>query len=238
MIYMPFFYGFDITSSVLYLLSIVIVLLAQSAVHTAYQKYKNMKNDKRISGASVARFILDQNGLQNTRVEVSNRGILSDYFDPVHNIIFLSNDVFYQTSIAAISIAAHECGHALQQKDKYGFLSIRNRLLPFANIASQLGWFIILVGLLLFSQTTYLLYTGIALLFIVALFQIVTLPLEFNASSRGIHLLNEYNFMIEEERPHVKKMLRAAAFTYVASLVATLANIVRILLLSRNRRNH
>lgn len=232
---MPFYYSGGFNNMFLYIFAIVIVMVAQSMVQNAYQKYRNMKNTKGLTGASVARSILDQNGLQDVRIEVSNRGILSDYFDPVHKVVCLSNDIYYNTSIASISVAAHECGHAIQHKEKYGFISLRNRLLPFANIASQMGWVVIMIGFLLFSQTTFLLYTGVILLLVVAAFQLVTLPLEFNASSRGIRQLSENGFIVEEEKPYVKAMLRAAAFTYIASLVATLANVLRIFLIARSR---
>lgn len=232
---MPLFYGNDMTTMFLYLGSILIVIIAQSTVQNAYHKYKNIKNTNGLTGAYVARQILDQNGLQNVRIEVSNRGILSDYFDPVNQVVCLSNDIYYNSSIASISVAAHECGHAIQHKEKYGFISIRNKLLPFANIASQLGWIVIFLGLFLFSQMSFVFYTGIGMLLVVAAFQLVTLPLEFNASSRAIQQLSANGIIIDEERPYVKSMLNAAAFTYIASLIATLANVLRIFLLTRNR---
>lgn len=234
---MRYYYNMNFNDMFLYLFAIIIVVIAQSMVQNAYQKYRNIKNAKGLTGATVARSILDHNGLQDVRIEVSNRGILSDYFDPVHKVVCLSNDIYYNTSIASISVAAHECGHAIQHKEKYGFISLRNRLLPIANIASRLGWFVILLGFLLFSQTSILLNIGILLLLVVAVFQLVTLPLEFNASSRGIQQLGDYGYIVDEEKPYVKAMLRAAAFTYVASLVATLANILRIFLISRRRND-
>lgn len=232
---MPFYLGGSMSNIFLYIFAIAIVMIAQSAVQNAYQKYRRIKNTKGLTGAAVARSILDANGMQNVKIEVSNRGILSDYFDPIHQVVCLSNDIYYNTSIASISVAAHECGHAIQHKERYFFIDIRNKLLPFANIATQIGWFVVMLGLLLFSQMNFLFYTGVIMLLIVAVFQLVTLPLEFDASSRGIRQLSDGGFIIAEEEPYVKAMLKAAAFTYIASLVATLANILRIVLIARSR---
>lgn len=221
----------------LYILAILIVLIAQSKVQSAYHKYKQIKNQKGWTGAQVARSILDANGLQNTQVEVSNSGMLSDHYDPVHHVVRLSNDIYYNSSIAAMSVAAHEVGHAIQHKEKYGAISLRNRLLPAANIASQLGWVILFAGFLMFSSAPVIFYIGIGMLLIVAAFQLVTLPVEINASTRAIKQLEKFQLITENEKPQVKSMLQAAAFTYIAALIATLANVLRFVLLTRNRNS-
>lgn len=220
----------------LYLLGFLVVMIAQSGVQNSYHKYKSVANAKGLSGEQVARAILDYNGLQDVQVEVSKGGMLSDHYDPVNKVVRLSSDIFYNRSIASISVAAHECGHAIQHKENYGAIALRNQLLPAANIASQLGWFVIFIGLLMFSNAPIILWIGIGLLCVIALFQLVTLPVEINASTRAIKQLSALNFIYDEEVPHVRSMLKAAAFTYIASLVATLANILRIVLIA-NRRN-
>ncbi|MEG0330682.1 MAG: zinc metallopeptidase [Longicatena sp.] len=225
------------TQYFLYILAFGIVMIAQSRVQAAYHKYKQIPNEKGIKGEDVARRILDANGLMNVRVEVANGGTLSDHYDPVHNVIRLSPDIFYNASIASISVAAHEVGHAIQHKEHYGAISIRNRLLPMANIASKLGWVVLVLGLFLFASTPMIVYLGIALIGIVLLFQVVTLPVEFNASSRAIKQLTQLQFINSDETYLAKGMLNAAAFTYVAAVLSTVTQILRILLMVLGRNN-
>lgn len=222
-------------SYLLYILAFAVVMIAQSGVQNAYHKYKQVRNEKGISGAQAARSILDMNGLHDVRIEVARGGTLSDHYDPVNKVVRLSNEIYYNQSIASISVAAHECGHAIQHKEKYGAIALRNQLLPVANFASQLGWGIIFIGFLMFSQAPSILWFGICLLGVIALFQLVTLPVEINASTRAIKQLQTLNFVCPEEVPHVKAMLKAAAFTYIAALVSTLANILRIIFIARSR---
>lgn len=221
----------------LYILAFAVVMLAQSRVQAAYHKYKRIPNEHGLTGEAVARRILDMNNLQSIRVEVAKGGMLSDHYDPVHHVVRLSLDIFYNASIASISVAAHEVGHAIQHKEHYGAIGLRNRLLPMANIASQLGWVVLVLGLFLFASTPVILYAGIAMICIILLFQIVTLPVEFNASSRAVKQLAMYGMISEQERYDVKGMLRAAAFTYVAAVLSTLAQILRILLMVLGRRD-
>lgn len=223
----------------LYILAFVIVMFAQSKVQAAYHRYKEIPNEMGISGEETARRILDYNGLQDISVEVANGGMLSDHYDPIHRVVRLSPDIFYNKSIASISVAAHEVGHAIQHKEHYGAIGLRNRLLPAANIASKLGWIVLVLGLFLFVSIPIVLYVGIALICIVLLFQIVTLPVEFNASTRAVKQLAMHGLVAEDESYKVKSMLRAAAFTYVAAVLSTLAQILRILLmvLGSNKRN-
>lgn len=232
---MPYHYGFG-SQYLLYILGIVLVMFAQSRVTSAYHKYKTIPNKRGISGKDVARYILDHNDLHDVRVEVANGGSLSDHYDPMHRVVRLSNDIYYNTSIASLSVAAHECGHAIQHKVGYGAIALRNKLLPAANIASQMGWAILVLGLFLFSSTPVLLYTGIGCICIVLLFQIVTLPVEFNASSRAMKQIASSGLMLPEEKSLCSSMLRAAAFTYVAAVLSTLMQILRILLMILGRR--
>lgn len=170
---------------------------------------------------------------------------MSDHYDPVHGVVHLSSDIYYNTSIASISVAAHEVGHAIQHKEHYGFIALRNRILPIANIASQLGWIVLVIGLFMFASTPVILYPvilyiGLSLIFVILLFQILTLPIEFNASNRAIKNLQSYQLITDNETDDVKRMLKAAAFTYVAAVLSTLAQILRILLmiLGNQRRNN
>lgn len=222
----------------LYILAFAIVMIAQSRVQAAYQKYKQIPNERGLRGEEVARKILDANGLQNIAVEVAKGGALSDHFDPVHHVVRLSPDIFYKASIASISVAAHEVGHAIQHKEHYGAIGLRNRLLPLANVASQLGWVVLVLGLFLFVSTPVILYAGIALICVILLFQVITLPVEFNASTRAVKQLTAMGLIATEETFQVKGMLKAAAFTYVAAVLATVVQILRILLIVLGRKRN
>lgn len=221
----------------LYFLAIIIVMLAQAKVQNAYHKYKQIPNECRISGAVTARKILDANGLSQVGVEVAGQGMLSDHYDPVHQVVRLSADIYYNSSIASVAIAAHEVGHAIQHKEHYGFIALRNRLLPAANIASNLGWITLFLGLFFFHITPLVFYIGVALLLIIVLFQLVTLPVELNASARAITQLTQMQLINEEENPACGAMLRAAAFTYLAALVSSVIQVLRVLLIARRRND-
>lgn len=225
------------TNYFLYLLAIIIIIVAQSRVQSAYHRYKNIDNEKGLTGAQVARAILDHNQLQNVQVEVSQRGTLSDHYDPTHNIVRLSPDIYYKQSIAAISIAAHEVGHAIQHKEHYGFIGLRNRLLPFANIASNLGWITLFLGLFIFGTNSIVFYAGVIMLLVIVVFQLVTLPVELNASSRAIKQLTAEGFIYEEERSACRSMLNAAAFTYIAALLSSIIQVLRVILIARRNND-
>ena len=220
---------------ILYILAFAVVMLAQSRVQAAYHKYKQIPNEHGLTGETVARRILDMNNLQNIRVEVAKGGMLSDHYDPVHHVVRLSPDIYYNASIASISVAAHEVGHAIQHKEHYGAIGLRNRLLPMANIASQLGWVVLVLGLFLFASIPVILYAGIAMICIILLFQIVTLPVEFNASNRAIRTLAADGYLDQEELSGAKQVLGAAAMTYVAALITSLAQLFRLILLFGRR---
>ena len=159
---------------------------------------------------------------------------MSDHYDPKANVVRLSEDIYANSSIASVAVAAHECGHAIQHAENYGFIALRNSILPFAMVSSQLSWLVLILGLL-FSSTG-LFYTGILMLSCVAVFQLVTLPVELDASKRAMALVYEEGFVVQEEQKDVKAMLSAAAFTYIASLISSVLQILRLLLIfNRNR---
>lgn len=219
----------------LYLIALIVVLLSQVLLQNNYQKYRKMPSIHRMNGCDVARLILDRNGLHNVKVIVSNRGTLSDYYDPINQIVCLSSDIYYKSSIASVSVAAHEVGHALQHAENYGFIALRNKLLLATQIASQLGWVAIFIGL--FARIDFLFWFGIASLIIIMMFQVVTLPIELNASKRALIQLQSTGVVEMEEVPSCQKMLKAAAFTYIAALISTIAQILRLILIRGNRNN-
>ena len=214
-------------------LGLLITAIAQIIVTSNYNKYRIEHTRKNITGASVARQILDKNGLKEVKIEKIS-GNLTDHYNPKNKTVSLSEDIFDGTSIASISVAAHECGHAIQHKEGYIFLKIRSFLVPFTNFSTKIGYFVVVIGLIfnLLGVAKF----GIYLLLVILLFQLVTLPVEFNASSRAKKQLNKLNIVTEDENSGVKSMLLAAAFTYVASLVSTLLQILRLALIvfSRN----
>lgn len=215
---------------ILYLLAIAIMLWAQFGVQKAYRKYRSIPAMCSYTGAEAARIILDDNGCNDISVELSHSGTLSDHFDPQSKIIRLSKENYYGKSIAAIAIAAHESGHAIQHATGYRAIDFRNNILPYASVASQLGWVSIFIGL--FVRLEVFIAIGIIMLGIIALFQVVTLPIEFDASKRALTILSTNGMLEYDEVDDAQKMLKAAAFTYVAALISTIFNILRILLIS------
>lgn len=217
----------------LYIFAIVVMIVAQSSVDNAYRRYRTIKAGCNYTGEEVARMILDNNGLNHVIVEQSRGGTLSDHFDPKANVVRLSPDVYNGRSIASVAVAAHECGHAIQHATKYFAIDIRNAILPFAVVSGNLGWTAIVLGLL--ASYNPLINVGIIMLLVIATFQVVTLPIEFDASNRALKIL-ENGYLEYDEVDDAKKMLKAAAFTYVASLISTLVNLLRVILI-RNRNN-
>lgn len=219
-------------SYVLIFASIGITLLAQIFVSTSYSKYKKVQNSKGITGAEVAREILDKHGLSNVYVTATN-GTLSDHYDPKRKVVRLSKDIYEGTTIAAVSVAAHEVGHAIQDKEEYAFMRFRSALVPVVNFSSTAGYFAILIGLF-FGYTSFI-WLGIALEIVILLFQLITLPVEFNASSRALEEIEKNNYLVRGEVKGSRKMLKAAAFTYVASVLTALIQILRLVLIARGR---
>ena len=210
--------------------SLVITLGAQAYINSMYKKTKKIELSKGITGHDVARKILDSNGLFDVKI-IESSGILSDHYDPRSKTVYLSPEVFCKASIAACSVAAHECGHAIQDKDGYFFLKLRSFIVPFVNIASYLGYISIVVGL--FLSAFDLIWLGIFMEFVILFFQLITLPVEFNASNRALKQLNELNIVSSDEMVYSKKMLFAAALTYVASVATAVLQIVRLFLMVR-----
>lgn len=222
----------NIITIILAVIGFMIVLLAQFRINSAYSKNKAIASRKGISGQEVARMILDQNGLEDVHV-VETKGTLTDHYDPNRKVVRLSTEIFHGTSIASISVAAHECGHAIQDKENYGFMRIRSALVPFVNLVSYLGYFAVIVSLLV-GITGYLII-GILILLATILFQLVTLPVEFDASKRASIQLEQLQIVSVEEQEDVKDMLGAAAMTYVASLISSILNLLRLILMFQNR---
>ena len=192
------------------IVSMVITIAAQVYISKCYSKYKNIGNQSGITGFEVARKILDENGLSNIHV-VETKGELSDHYDPGRKVIRLSRDVFNGNSIASVAVAAHECGHAIQDKNGYWFLKFRNFIVPFVNICSRLGYIAIFIGIIasLFDIAMF----GIILLCAILIFQLITLPVEFNASSRALKEIERLKLLDHNEQSQGKTMLTAAALT-------------------------
>jgi uncharacterized protein len=218
----------------LVLIGLLITVVAEIFVKLTYNKYRTKSNGNNLSGFEVARKILDNNKLERIHI-VETKGLLTDHYDPTRKVIKLSPDIFNGTTIAATSIAAHEVGHALQDKDGYFFLKFRSGLFPLASFGSKFGYIAVIIGLLLgYSDLAWL---GIALLMFILLFQLVTLPVEFNASTRAKQQIKELSLIDIKKSEGVDIMLKAAALTYVASLVTTLLQILRLVLILTNRRD-
>jgi Zn-dependent membrane protease YugP len=217
--------------------AIILTLIAQFKVRHAYKKYSRIPGIRRYSGAQVARQILDRSGLRDVRVEVT-KGVLSDHYDPRKRTVRLSPDVYNGTSVAAVSIAAHESGHAIQHGERYLALTLRSAFAPLASFSSKIFWILLVGGIVLASSGTayrllgpVLFDFGILLYAAVLVFQIITLPVEFNASKRAKEQLILCGIVYEDESEGVKKMLSAAALTYVAALAASLLTLVRLLII-------
>lgn len=224
----------DITLNYLLIfISILITTISQILISISYSKYKKVLNNKDLTGFDVARKILDSNGLSNIMI-LEVKGNLTDHYDPGRKVIKLSTDIYHGSSIASAAVAAHECGHAIQDKTKYTPMRIRSHLVPFVNICTKIGYFAIMIGVIF----SYLLVElGIILLLAMLLFQLITLPVEFNASKRAMKELERLHLLDKEEKNYAKNMLIAAAFTYVASLLSTLLEILRYVLIFTDRDN-
>ena len=226
------YFGLDnlLTISLMFL-AIVVVVYAQAKINSAYKKFRKIKSKGNLSGQEVARKILDSNGLKDIYV-VETRGELTDHYDPSRKVVRLSHEVFHGTSIASISVAAHECGHAIQDKVGYTMMRVRSALVPFVNLVSYLGYFGIIIAI--FAGITGYLKISILVLCATLLFQLVTLPVEFDASKRALEELKKLSLVEKNEREQAQEMLKAAALTYVAGLISTILNILRLLIMVNN----
>ena len=221
-IYAVMYYGLPI-------LGLIITSVAQLFITSNYSKYKQVDSARRKRGCEVAREILDKHGLRNVKVE-QVAGNLTDHYDPSSKVVRLSDDIYAGVSIASVSVAAHECGHAIQDKVGYTPMRIRAALVPVVNFATKIGYLVVVIGL--GAGILKITLIGIILLLSMLLFQLVTLPVEFDASRRGKKELDELGILNSSEQKGSAKMLRAAAFTYVASVLSTLLQILRLVLMA------
>ncbi len=232
---MPYsYYGFDATYF-LVLIAMAIVGWAQFKVKSTFNKYDQLMTEHQVTGRQAAEFILQQSGITNVRVEPV-AGHLTDHYDPRNKVLRLSEATYQNTSVSAVAVAAHECGHALQDAQDYKFMRVRAALVPVVNLGSTIAMPLFLIGFLM--QKVGLIQLGILAFSLVLLFQLVTLPVEFDASRRAIEILGQGHIFTEAEVQPARKVLRAAGFTYVAASLSTLFQIVRFILLSnRSNRN-
>ena len=216
----------------LIIIALIISVASQSFISSWYKKTSKMTNEKGLTGKEVARKILDKNDLHDVKVE-SISGQLTDHYDPKAKTVRLSEGIYNATTVAAISVASHECGHAIQDKNGYFFLKFRRSIVPLVNLASRLGYLAIILGII-FSFFG-LIRIGIYAEIVILVFQLVTLPVEFDASKRALVKIDEYNLVTKEEHSYAKKMLTSAALTYVAAVTSTLLSILRLVLIFMNR---
>lgn len=220
----PYFYTYDYSYLIYILPGLILAMYAQAKISSAYEKYNKVTASTGLSGSEVARKILDRNGLSYVDIKMVD-GKLSDHYDPRDKTLNLSRDVYYKNSIASVSIAAHEVGHAIQDSVDYAPLKIRAALVPLANLGTQLSFFLIILG---FFFSVFFTKLGIALFFFAVLFQIVTLPVEYNASNRAKKEL-AMGIITEEDLKGTREVLSAAALTYVASTIVAIGQFLRLL---------
>lgn len=230
----PYFYGFDPTY-MLIIIGAVLSLGASAVVNSTFRKYSRVRSLSGMTGAQAAQKILNAAGIYDVSVQHIS-GNLTDHYDPGAKVLRLSDSVYGETSVAAIGVAAHECGHAIQHQHSYVPLRLRTAIFPVASFGSKIAWPLILLGIIL-SMSQTLIYAGIFLFSFAVLFQLVTLPVEFNASRRAVKILDESGILYGDEVGITKKVLGAAALTYVAGAAAAILQLLRLLILfgGRNR---
>lgn len=231
-----YYYGFD-TTYLLVLIGAIICMVASARVKSTYRKYSQYNSMSGMTGAQAASRILNSAGIYDVEIcHVS--GNLTDNYNPSKKTLNLSDAVYNSTSVAAIGVAAHECGHAIQHQQGYAPLNIRSAIVPVANIGSTVAWPLILIGLLFTGNSSDLFINlGIICFSFAVIFQLVTLPVEFNASSRALAILGREGILADSELPYTKKVLSAAALTYVASAAAAILQLLRLVLLFGGRRS-
>lgn len=235
--YYPMYYYFDPTY-LLVLVGVVLSLIASGMVKSTFSKYSKVRNSRGLTGAQAAEQVLHRAGIYDVRIERVS-GNLTDHYDPRTKVLRLSDSVYGQTSVAAVGVAAHECGHAIQHAQGYAPLKIRGALVPVANFGSTIAWPLILIGLFFTGETSFLLIQiGVFAFSAAVVFQLVTLPVEFNASNRAIREIANLGVMQGEEIRGAKKVLNAAALTYVASAATAILQLLRIILLTGGRRRN
>lgn len=211
--------------------ALIISFWAQMKVNSTFEKYKNHRNYNGYTGVEVARRLLDNAGLYNIPIELV-QGKLSDHYDPSNRVLRLSSEVYYGNSVASIGVAAHEVGHAIQHKESYRPIQLRNAIVPAVNIGSGFSWILFFLGI--FLGISGLVYLGIVLFSFVVIFQIITLPVEFNASNRALRVLENMRILQGEELKGAKKVLDAAAMTYVAATIMAISQLIRLIAISRS----
>ena len=232
-----YYYGFDWTYLALVLPCLILSLWASSNVNSTFRKYSKQYSLRRLTGAEAAQRVLSANGVRDVRIEHVS-GNLTDHYDPKSNVIRLSDQVYSNTSTAAIGVACHEAGHAVQYAEGYAPIKLRAAIIPVTNIGSRMALPLILLGLLFSSFGDTLIYLGIGCFPLSLVFQLVTLPVEFNASRRALQAIESGNLLTEEEQKGARKTLTAAALTYVAATAVSLAQLVRLLALFGGRRRN
>lgn len=228
---------------ILVLPTVILALYAQAKVSSTFRRYSQERSYKGMTGQAVALSIMRGAGILDVPVEMTS-GHLTDHYDPRNRVLRLSESVYNSTSIAAVGVAAHEAGHAIQHQMGYAPLQIRNAIIPLTRIGSSLAMPLVFLGILMGGLSSvsnqfgwYIIVAGIALFGIAVLFQVITLPVELNASSRALRLLSENQILMEDEMGKARKVLQAAALTYVAAMAQALANLLRLLLIVGGRRN-
>ncbi len=228
---MPFYYD---PTYILVLIGAVICAIAAINVRTTFRKYSHRGNGRGLTAEQVAQIILNNAGIYDVGIERVN-GNLTDHYSPKEKVLRLSDSVYGSTSVGAIGVAAHECGHAIQHQKGYGPLKLRTLAVPLAQIGSWLSWPVIILGILLSMANLAL--VGVILFAFVVLFQLITLPVEFNASNRALAMIEGHNILMGDELKGAKKVLRAAALTYVAALFSSILQLLRLLLLVQGGRD-
>ena len=230
---------FDWTYLFLVLPAMIFAMIASAGVNSTFAKYSKQYSSRGVTGAQAARLVLDKNGLQNIPIEQIS-GKLTDHYDPTANVIRLSSEVYNGTSTASIGVACHEVGHAIQHATGYTPIKVRSAIVPITNIGSKLSVPLIIIGIIFSAMSEFfiwLAYIGIIGFALTAVFQLVTLPTEFNASSRALATIRENGILTPEELKGSKKVLNAAAMTYVAALAVAVAQLLRLIILVNRRRN-
>lgn len=226
---------YDWTYILFMLPCLILSLVCSAAVKSRFSKYSKVFNSRRMTGAQAAQQVLTAHGVTGVRIEPVS-GSLTDHFDPRTNVIRLSESVYNATTVAAVGVACHEAGHAVQHAEGYVPNKLRAAILPVANIGSRLSWIILVIGMILPVQFNFVITIGIVLFSASVLFTIVTLPVEFNASSRALQTIKATNMLNPEEYAGAKKVLSAAAMTYVAAAATSVMQLLRLLLIFNNRR--
>lgn len=232
---MGYFYGIDWTYIVFMLPCLILSMICQAKVNSSFGKYSKIRNMRGMTGAQAAQYVLTHYGVTGVRIEQTS-GKLSDHFDPRTNVIRLSEGVYNAASVAAVGVACHEAGHAVQHATGYLPNKLRGAIVPAARVGSTLGWVLFLIGLFLPTQYSFVLWLGIIFFSLSVLFTVVTLPVEFDASRRALKCIRDTNLLVSEEYSGAKSVLTAAAMTYVAAAATAILQLLRLILIA-NRRN-